>query len=92
MAIAWVQPLEKQLFMLYPEVITVDCTADINNESRPLLTMAGKDSLGKKNIFLRVFLPNERRWVFRWIFNVVLHKLFPLSVLHRVKLIISDGD
>ena len=74
MAIAWVHPQECELFSIFPKVITVDYTSGTNNESRPLLTMGGKDSLDKVFIFLRVFLPNERRWVFRWIFNVVLHK------------------
>ena len=60
MALAWVLPKERDMFTLFPEVITVDCTADTNNESRPLLTMGGKDANGKVFIFLRVFLPNEK--------------------------------
>ena len=61
MAIAWVHPQDRELLIMFPEVITIDCTADTNNESRPLLTMGGKDSIGNVFIFLRVFLPNERR-------------------------------
>ena len=55
MALAWVLPLERDMFTLFPEVITVDCTTDTNTESRPLLTMGGKDADGKVFIFLRVF-------------------------------------
>ena len=77
---------------MFTDAITVDCTADTNNESRPLLTMGGTYSFGKVFIFLRVFLPNERRWVLRWVFNIVFHKLFPHTILDRVQLIISDGD
>ena len=65
MPITWVLPRERELFILFPEVITVDCTADTNNEAGPLLIMAGKDSFGKMFIFLRAFLPNESNWVFR---------------------------
>ena len=92
MSLAWVLPKERDMFTLFPEVITVDCTADTNNESRPLLTMGGKDANGKVFMFLRVFLPNEKRWIFRWVFNIVLHKFFHKDVLNRIKLIISDGD
>ena len=77
---------------MFPEVITVDCTADTNNEARPLLTMAGKDSYGRMFIFLRAFLPNERNWGFRWIFSIVLPNFFHQTILSRIRLIISDGD
>ena len=77
---------------MFPEVITVDCTADTNNEARPLLTMAGKYFYGRMFIFLRAFLPNERNWVFRWIFSIVLPKFFHKIILSRIRLIISDGD
>ena len=42
MSIAWVLPRERELFMLFPEVITVDYIADINKEARPVLAIAGK--------------------------------------------------
>ena len=59
MGFAWVLPCERLLFEMFPEVLTVDCTSDTNNESRPLLTMNGKDSNGKMFTVLRAFLPNE---------------------------------
>ena len=92
MGIAWVIPKERELFHLFPEVITVDTTAATNNELRPLLVISAKDSNGKMFTVLRAFLPNEQAWVFRWIFSVVLPKIFGLSKLKNVKLIISDGD
>ena len=92
MGIAWVIPSERQLFNLFSEVITVDTTASTNNELRPLLIISAKDSSGKMFTVLRAFLPNEQAWVFRWIFSAVLPKMFGLSKLNDVKLIISDGD
>ena len=41
MALAWVQLLDRDMFTLFPDVITVDCTADTKNESRPLLQWDG---------------------------------------------------
>ena len=92
MAVVWVIPCERKLFEMFPEVIKVDCTNDTNNESRPLLTMTGKDSNGKCFTLLRAFLPNQQNWVFRWIFSVVLPQVFGADVLHHIKVIISDGD
>ena len=92
MGFAWVLPCERRLFEMFPEVLTVDCTSDTNNESRPLLTMNGKDSNGKMFTVLRAFLPNEQAWVFRWIFNDVLPKMFGSTVINQIKVVISDGD
>ena len=83
MSTAWVLPRERELFLMFPEVITVDCTADTNNEARPLLTMAGKDFYGRMFIFLRAFLLNERNWVFCCIFSIVLPKFFQTSTFQR---------
>jgi len=54
--------------------------------------MGNKDSLGKVFILLKIFLLNERIWMFHWIFNVVLHTIFSAEVMGRLILIISDGD
>ena len=91
-AFAWVTPSEKEKFNLFPEVITVDTVAGTNNENRPLLAMGGKDSNGKMFIFLRAYLPNEKGWIFRWIFSIVLPKMFSNTVLQRTQLVITDGD
>ena len=64
MGAAWVLRCECRLFEMFPEVLTVDCTSDTNNESRPLLTMNGKDSNGKMFTVLREFLSNEQSLFF----------------------------
>ena len=90
-AIAWVLPLERQYLSLYPEVIFVDCIADTNKDNRPLLTATGKDANGKMFTFFRAFLPNERGWVFRWIFSHVFTLIFDEDILSKVKLVVTDG-
>jgi hypothetical protein len=89
---AWIHPKEKRLFQLFPEVVHVDSTADTNKEGRPLLTMTGRDSSGKHFTILRVFLPNERAFVFRWLFRLVLPSLLGTKWTKRIKVIITDGD
>jgi len=90
MGLAWVLPLEKELLNLFPEVIFVDVIADTNKEERPLFTATAKDSNGKTFTFFRAFLPNQKQWVFRWIFSSVFMKFFGESILSRVQVIVSD--
>ena len=77
---------------MFPEVIIVDTVFSTNNESRPLLTIGDKDSMGKMFIILRAFLPHEQSWGFRWVFSIVLPTMISQHTLQRVQLFISDGD
>jgi MULE transposase domain len=92
LAIVWVLPNSKQLFRAYPEVVFIDGTHKTNYENRPLVTMGVKDSKGKMQIILRAFVPNERAWLFRWLFQVATPSLLGASSCDRVRLQITDGD
>ena len=70
----------------------IDTTEKTNNEKRPLLTAGGKDVNGKMFIFLRVFMPNQQSWMFRWVFSVVFPRLIPKHILQNIKIVITDGD
>lgn len=91
-AFAWTTPLQKKLFTMHPEVMSVDTVKGTCNESRPLLTVTGRTPNGTTFFILKSYLPHERAWVFRWIFNIVFPKLFPKEVLRKVIIIITDGD
>jgi hypothetical protein len=92
LALVWVLPQMKQLFRAYPEVIFVDGTHKTNYERRPLVTMGVKDSKGKMQIILRAFVPNERAWLFRWLFQVATPSLLGQGSCRLVRLVITDGD
>ena len=92
MSFAWVNPKEIYLLEAFPEVVMIDTTEKTNNEKRPLLTAGGKDSHGNMFIFLRVFMPNQQSWMFRWIFSVVFPSLIPKHILSSIKVVITDGD
>jgi hypothetical protein len=89
---AWTTPPEKRLFKMFGEVLHIDCTADTNYEDRPFLTITGRDSNGKMFTVIRAFLPNERAWVFRWLFQTVMPALLGREFIGRVKVIVTDGD
>lgn len=92
LAIVWVLPKSKQLFRAYPEVLFIDGTHKTNYENRPLVTMGVKDSKGRMQIILRAFVPNERAWLFRWLFQVATPALLGGSSCDLVRLQITDGD
>ena len=70
----------------------VDATMDTNSEGWPLLSLVGKDTCSKTFTILRVLLPNQQLWVFRWIFCVLLPKVYSNDLLFQIKTIVTDGD
>ena len=92
LSIAWVVPQERRLFNLYPEVLFIDITSDTNKEKRPLFTITGRSAMGTMFTILRAFLPNQKTWMFRWLFSLVLANSFTREVLSRVRVMITDGD
>lgn len=92
MALAWIVPQEARMFKFFPSVIFVDATMDTNNEGRPLLSMVGKDTCGKTFTILRVFLPNQQLWIFRWVFCILLPQLYGNHILQQINVVITDGD
>ena len=92
MSFAWVNPKEVYILDAFPEVIMIDTTEKTNNEKRQLLTACAKDSNGNMFIFLRVFMPNQQSWMFRWVFSVVFPRLIPKHILTKVRIVITDGD
>ena len=92
MGFAWVIPVELHMFEAFPHVIMVDMVENPNNEKRSLFTVGGKDSNGKMFIFLRFFIQNQKTWMFRWIFSLVMSSLITKKLLETIHIIISDGD
>jgi hypothetical protein len=90
--LAWIYVGELRLFRLFPKVFHVDATSHTNNEKRLLLTFSGRTSEGQTFVFLRVFLPNQKAYSFRWVFQVVLVALVGKDTLKETELVISDGD
>jgi hypothetical protein len=92
MCVAWANLDELQLFKLFPEVMHCDATCDMSNSKNHLLTFSGRTSTAKQFIFLRIWLVNQRRSTFNWVFHVVLPTFIPCIHFQRVRLIMVDGD
>ena len=82
-AVAWANKYDIRTFMVFPEVLHADCTCNSNNTNNRLLTLSCCTSTGKQVVFLRVWLPNQKRFSFRWVFKFVLTNLFDASTLRR---------
>ena len=69
-----------------------DGTHEMNNKSRPLLTLSVKDSDGNVMVMVRCFAPNERSWLFHWLFQEVRPVLLGTQKVQLVELVMTDGD
>ena len=58
---AWVLPEKHRHFVSYPVVVHIDGTNSTNKTSRLLVTLTGRDILGKQFTMRRHFLPSKRR-------------------------------
>jgi hypothetical protein len=63
-----------------------------NRKNHPLLMFAGTGHNRKYFTALRVFLPSECEWVFRYAFEVAIPSLIGRSTVERINKINTDGD
>ncbi|CAJ1944890.1 unnamed protein product [Cylindrotheca closterium] len=89
---AWMTEAEKRHFFRFPEVLFIDATHKSNNKGRPLLLVCGRDSGGKAFAILQMFMPNETKAFYWWVFLEVLPAMLGVAHLKRVNLILTDGD
>jgi hypothetical protein len=81
-----------QLFKLCPEVVWLDVTSHSNNKGFHLLTFSSSFSIGKQIVWMWIFIPNQQRFSFRWVFKKALPKLVPKWLMEHVLFVMKDGD
>lgn len=91
-AISWANEKVFRYFKLNPEAITCDVTSHTNRSGFHLLTFSTKTAIDKQVVFLRIWIPNQKRVSFRYVFQEALTKLIPEHIRDRVKFIMKDGD
>ncbi len=75
--VAWIVKPAFHLFKLCPEVVWVDVTSHSNNKSFHLLTFSSCLSIGKQIVWLWIFIPNQQRFSFSWVFQKAIPALVP---------------
>ena len=91
-SVAWTVLPVFRLFLLCPEVIWCDVTSHSNNKGFHLLTFSCRVSINKQVVFLWIWIPNQQRFSFRWVFQHALNTLIPKIHRDRVRFIMKDGD
>ena len=51
-----------------------------------------QDMNGKQEVVVRCWAPNNRAWLFRWLFQTAIPSLIGREACGRVRLVITDGD
>jgi hypothetical protein len=91
-ALAWIVKPAFRLFKLCPEVVWLNVTSHSNNKGCHLLTFSSRLSIGKQIVWMWIFIPNQQRFSFRWVFKEALPKLVPEWLMERVLFFMKDGD
>ena len=92
-AVAWMVVPLFRYFCLCPEVIWVDVTSHSNNKGFHLFTVSCRaTSLNKQVVVMWIWIPNQKRFSFRCVFQHFFPKLVPEKFRNRVRLIMADGD
>jgi hypothetical protein len=68
-ALVWVTPEGKQFFQAFPEQASIDGTHKTNAEGWELITVSVQDMNGNQEVVIRCWAPNNRAWLFRWLFQ-----------------------
>jgi hypothetical protein len=76
-AVAWIVKPAFRLFKLCPKVVWVNVTSHSNNKGFHLLTFSSRLSIGKQIVWMGIFIPNQQRFSFRWVFKEAFPKLVP---------------
>lgn len=91
--IAWLNQQQLQVATSFFLNLHIDATHKVCKISNlQLLTLSTKDNLGYTIVFLRMWVPNQKEWMFRFVFHHVIPKMIGSQYCRQVKAIISDGD
>ena len=91
-SIAWTILPILRFFLLCPEVVWCDVTSHSNNKGFHLLTFSCRSSIDRQVVFMWLWIPNEQRMSFRWVFQHAIPILLPRHACLRVRMIMKDGD
>jgi hypothetical protein len=65
----WITNKELRNTIMFPELLYVDTTGDINIEDHMLMIVAGLNNTTRNFPSLKAFLPSECQWVFHFSFS-----------------------
>jgi hypothetical protein len=57
-----------------------------------IMTITTKDAFGKTYVILRMWIPNQKTWMFRYVILDLIPAMIGVTYACRVRAIVSDGD
>ena len=91
-ALVWTTPQGKRYFQAFPEQASVDGTHKTTKEEWELITLSIQDMNGGQETVIRCWAPNNRSWLYRWLFQAAIPTLVTKKSCSEMQLIICDGD
>jgi hypothetical protein len=91
-ALVWTTPQGKRYFQAFPEQASVDGTHKTTKEEWELITLSIQDMNGGQETVIRCWAPNNRSWLYRWLFQAAIPTLVTKKSCSETQLIICDGD
>ena len=91
--IAWTSNDMMRLANAFPQSLSIDLTHKaVKIDGLSLLTATVKDSFGRTTVILRLWVPNQKAWMFKYVLLVVIPQLLGKEFCLRVRVIVTDGD
>eukprot|EP00984_Skeletonema_dohrnii_P007341 scaffold2656_cov152-Skeletonema_dohrnii-CCMP3373.AAC.1 len=92
LSVMWAEKENLRYFKMYRETVFVDVTSHSNNKKYHLLTFSCKSGANKQVLFLKAWIPNQRRFSFRWVFKYGIESLGLHHYFKYTELFMKDGD
>jgi hypothetical protein len=91
--LAWTTTEMRQLALAFPFSLCVDATHKACSiDGLSLFTVTVKDSFGNTHVVLRIWIPNQKLWMFKYVLHSVIPEVFGSDFCKNVRAIVSDGD
>lgn len=89
LCLLWLSQEQYKLARTFCLTVCIDATYKANLS---LLTITTKDAFAKMCVLLRLWIPNQKTWMFSYILMHVIPTLIGANYCNRVRAIVSDSD
>ena len=90
---AWTTKEMIKLANAFPQSLSLDATHKATKiDGLSLFTATVKDSFGKTTVILRMWIPNQKEWMFKFILMDIIPQLLGRQYCEKVRCIVTDGD
>jgi hypothetical protein len=93
LCIAWMTLDMAKLLSAYCYSLCIDAThKTVKVDGLCLLTVTARDSFGRTVVVLRIWIPNQQKWIFRYVLFTVIPNMIGKQYCTRVNTFCTDGD